>query len=246
MSWLVSVFIGMACGPALAAWGPQVARWAYIKLTRLGPVAADPEQLPSPEILAAYAEVDAELRSWSGEFDRKLRVAQRVLGLAKPFCDRLAIVGSLRRGAPEPGDVDILAVIKTDGVAPQHPRTPHLIGVIAELDPTVTQPHDHHIRFHLDGVKVDIILTDDTHWGMHMIQYTGSREFNALVQARAKALGYTVRERDIGKHEGSGYSRTFISHTNGKTEDAILQVLGLSRYTNPTHRSYTDVELTLP
>jgi DNA polymerase/3'-5' exonuclease PolX len=49
------------------------------------------------------------------ELSRAREIAKRVLVLLRPFCERAEIAGSIRRGKPEVGDIEIVVIPKDEG-----------------------------------------------------------------------------------------------------------------------------------
>lgn len=189
----------------------------------------------SQEVAIILAELDAEL---DGEASgKKERIARMLKVIFAPHCHKIEIVGSIRRGVPDPGDIDILFI-------PKHNYS--LIGAIERVcdDETAIRKEDlWRDCFTVKGVQVHLIRVDRQHWGIAMLNFTGSRSFNARWVERAKRRGMQVQEvgplkRIIHEVRSKG---SYSWHTSNEVLDLpeaeILKLMDLEDYLDPTTRN---------
>jgi DNA polymerase/3'-5' exonuclease PolX len=135
--------------------------------------------------------------------DLALNVAERLIDLLTPVCDRIEIAGSLRRGKPEVGDIDLLLI-------PQYTSVPDLFGVTDHRYPTlddilsaaqssafpgacihVVRGSDKMRELYIAGVQVDLWFADPATWGCRLAIRTGSSDFSHWLVTSQYAGGAT-------------------------------------------------------
>ncbi len=109
------------------------------------------------------------------------QIAERRLAELAPFCFRIAIAGSLRRKAPEVGDIEIVAIPKpyevnlfSNGIATVVNQWKKVRG---ELPCKYTQ------RLLPEGIKLDLFFATRRNWGYIMAIRTGSADYCRRVLA---------------------------------------------------------------
>ena len=133
-------------------------------------------------------------RPWLLEEARE--VAEDLITLLRPACERIQVAGSIRRNKARVGDIELLAISKVG------PAIIHLDARVAELlakgildyrlnkRGARTYGRLNKLLIHApSGMPVDLFSTVDKYWGMALVVRTGSREFNIRVMTRFKALG---------------------------------------------------------
>ena len=135
-------------------------------------------------------------------------IGRRVIEALTGVTSRAELAGSVRRRRPEVGDVDIVIVPTGDIVAA-------LVAAGME-EPTggVQQLH-----LLVDGVQVDLALTQADRWGTAILHWTGSVAFNIACRRQAKRLGGTLSQHGIACADGM---RTFTE------EGDVLMHLGMA------------------
>lgn len=130
-------------------------------------------------------------------YSQILPIAQRVLALLAPHCDRCEIAGSVRRQKPECKDIEVVAIPKpydtglfTSGIATVLNQWPIVKG---QLPCLYTQ------RILPEGIKLDFFVANPENFGYIYMLRTGSREFNFKWVIDLKNLGYKP-------HDGAIYS----------------------------------------
>lgn len=116
-------------------------------------------------------------------------IADRAYGALAPHCFRISIAGSIRRKAPEVGDIEVVAIPKpyevnlfSTGIAEVVNQWPKVKG---ELPCRYTR------RRLPDGIDLDLFLADRDNWGYILAIRTGPADFSRRLMAALKNNGYT-------------------------------------------------------
>lgn len=154
---------------------------------------------------------------------------------------RFEIVGSYRRGATDSGDIDMIITSTDKNVFKAF--VDMLIGqkVIVEVlarGPTkclvITKlPNEPYAR------RVDFLYANPEEYPFAVLYFTGSKNFNTVMRARALELGYTLNEHEMSKMEPKTKGEKSkkgdkVAHTF-KDERDIFDFLGLE-YKMPQER----------
>jgi len=147
-------------------------------------------------------------------------VAAELIAALGPACDRIIAAGSLRRGKPDIGDVEIVYVSRRD-LQPDlddifaSPRLVNLAEIrIAWLErdgvldrrlnargsETFT-PKNKLMRHRATGLPVDLFATDAECWFNYLVCRTGPGESNIRIAAAAQRMGWQWNPY------GAGFSR---------------------------------------
>ena len=136
-----------------------------------------------------------------------LRVASDLIELLVPDCDRIEMAGSLRRGKPEVGDIELVAiprqVIDLFGHSTRHSL--YILTDITRKGYRIVKGGDKYIQFEASvrgtkkTVMVDLFLTTPEQWGIIFMIRTGSANFShRLVSSRLMGgmlpVGFSVRD----------------------------------------------------
>lgn len=142
-------------------------------------------------------------------------LAERIIETMQPFCQRVAIAGSIRRQKPEVKDIEIVAIPKfgapKDLFGEEHRNLlfdwAHQIEREDKIH-WIKPGTDEVIRWHVkeDGkywrgwlvkaeIKLDLFLTTSDTWGITYLIRTGSAEFNArIVGLEAQRMKHSFRD----------------------------------------------------
>jgi DNA polymerase/3'-5' exonuclease PolX len=136
-------------------------------------------------------------------------LAEEVVDLLAPFCDRIAVAGSIRRRRPDVGDIEIVAIPKTekrvaDLFGEQYEDVDLLGEAVArfldegELKPRPdknghTTVNGKSRRLLYCGAALDLFTTDADCWGSIFLLRTGPGEFNKQLVLKASAGGWLPR-----------------------------------------------------
>jgi DNA polymerase/3'-5' exonuclease PolX len=151
-------------------------------------------------------------------------LAEKVCEELAPACDQLAIGGSIRRGLPMVGDLDIIALPRP-GMEKELSRLFRSCAAIGGLilDGAISKRcllRRSEIQCDLWVARqatMDLIAPLPCNWGAMFLTYTGSKEHNLKIVQRARNLDKTFRP-GWGVVEESG--RVYAT-----TEDEIFAAL---------------------
>ena len=177
-----------------------------------------------------------------------MEVAEDLITLLRPACERIQVAGSIRRNKARVGDIELLAISK---VAPAFitlgpDKTPlgfiHLEARVSELiakgilDYRLnklgrrTYGRLNKALVHTpSGIAVDLFSTRPEYWGMSLLVRTGSPEFNIRVFSRFKALG-------LKGHAYAGVEDLAGPYYACPTEEDVFRLLQWD-YVPPENRS---------
>lgn len=133
-------------------------------------------------------------------------VASEMIEALRPYCHRVAVAGSIRRGRDRIGDIEIVAIPKStvrqpdvDMFGEPHGkptvvRDPGFILVVDSLADRIVKgkiSDGRYVQFFTgDGVKVDLFMCVPDTWGYIYTIRTGSADFMRTMAARWGQLGY--------------------------------------------------------
>jgi DNA polymerase (family 10) len=165
-----------------------------------------------------------------------LAVARKIVEELSPACDRIEIVGSLRREVHTVHDVDIVLLPKD---TPQRfalqealPLENLLHQLVARNSLTPVRGKEK-IKCFIGtrtGVPVDLYVATYETWATLLLIRTGSKEHNIKLAQRAKELGMKLRASGDGIEDANG---ALVRVT---AEEEIFSVLQL-RYVQPQDRN---------
>lgn len=141
---------------------------------------------------------------------------------AIPQVTHVEVAGSIRRGIPMVGDVDIVVCCRDE----DRP------AVLEKLRAMLTEPGHGKTKLAgqviVKGLKrsIDISLTNEESWGACLMYLTGSKEHNVMLRMFAKERGWLLNEY------GLWYGDKKMA---GATEAGIYEALGMS-YLEPKER----------
>ena len=143
------------------------------------------------------------------------QIANNIKKILTPYCDRIEIAGSIRRGKPIVHDIDIVLIEK--------PESALIIPSILTTIGTVIQNGSHikGVRYDDADINIDIYLATPASWSTLLLIRTGSKKNNIRLATIAKRKGWQL------KANGDGLFNNHGDRIAGDTEDTIFQVLGL-------------------
>lgn len=109
-------------------------------------------------------------------FSEALAVAEDLVSLLAPSCERIAIAGSLRRRKPEVGDIELVAIPRA-----RYDLFGEKIGYddpTQGLDAVFTKRGEKYKQFTWQGMTVDLFLTTPLQWGIILAIRTGPGDFS--------------------------------------------------------------------
>jgi DNA polymerase (family X) len=120
-------------------------------------------------------------------------IADKLMGLLKQCEDIVTVetLGSLRRGTPTVGDVDLGIAVKDMGRVKNYVKTMDSVR-------NITVEGEGLIRIFLtDGTQVDIKVSSPVEWGAFIQHFTGSKEHNIKLREFALEQGKSLSEHGI-------------------------------------------------
>ena len=161
-----------------------------------------------------------EKKKWPWEM--AMPVAEEIVDLLKPCCERIAIAGSLRRLKRQVGDIEILLIpkfkesVRTDMfAAPDKLNLADLVlqqliaeGVIAKrknVNGSEVWGDKNKLAVHVtSSIPVDFFSTTSDCWFNYLVCRTGSAESNIRIATAAKAKGWKWNPYGAGFTDGQG------------------------------------------
>ena len=171
------------------------------------------------------------------------KIAEEVKGWLKPYCQRIEIVGSVRRRKAECGDMELLCVPKTEpcgllgmptidmcSVKIQSLMRQHKLDFrLNSKGSRVYGPKNKLLTHVASGFPVDIFSTDEEGWATAMVIRTGSKSNNIRIAMAAKKKGWKFNAY------GSGFTKEDDSKVICKIEKEVFEDVGL-KYLEPWER----------
>jgi len=157
-------------------------------------------------------------------------LATNILMWLEPTTEFAEVAGSYRRGREDPGDLDVVVILKPRVRLPE----------IAELwlaegkASAINWVGEKKTQMVIDGVKVDIRTTTPRALGAALLYFTGPAGYNIGIRSAAKRAGFKLSEYGLFNRETGEYIA-------GATEEDIYTALGRN-YRPPTERRAEDYE----
>lgn len=121
-----------------------------------------------------------------------LVVAEAVMGILRPYCDRIEVAGSIRRKKPEVGDVEICCIPKPAEIL-DFIQAANSLGEIVKGDAggkyLCTM-----FKTPTDMVQIDLFMLKPENWGWLFLIRTGSAEFSHSMACKLNDHGLTSRK----------------------------------------------------
>ena len=182
------------------------------------------------------------------QLDSARGIAGRFVGLIAPHCERVMVVGSIRRKRPEVHDVDVVAIsritqaMKEGWFGQEKIHESRLHWRIAELlaDGTAkarvkkdgkTMVGEGVAMLEYEGFPVDIYYATAETWGGLVLVRTGSTEHNIVLTRRAIEKGWKLHADGTGVWD----ARVGGKRVDDGSEPGIFAVLDLP-YRKPENR----------
>jgi len=152
-------------------------------------------------------------------------IAEKVKETLSPYCEKIEIVGSIRRGKPVVHDIDMVLVEKP-GVWLV------LSSVIASIGRITLNGNKVKSLWYGDkksGIAIDIYYATPATWATLLLIRTGSKENNIRLASLAKRQGWHLKANGEGLFNEKG------ERIAGETEESIYQALDIP-YQEPQER----------
>ena len=153
------------------------------------------------------------------ELEQAQKLANQIVKLISPFCERIVIAGSIRRKKPQSRDVDIVLI-------PKPLLWSRIISTLQKkMDAKVLKCGEKVSQLTIDGVNVDLYSATPETWEPLLLIRTGSAEHNIKLSMRARKMGMKLT------HSGLSKDGKIIA----STEKEIFEALGM-KYVPPEER----------
>ena len=140
-------------------------------------------------------------------------LANKVSDMLEPYTDFVEVCGSYRRGREDPGDLDVVVILKEGITLPE---------IVAELEGNYEKYNwlgEKKTQLVIDGVKVDIKVSTPTGIGAALLYFTGPSGYNIGMRSAAKRKGFKLNEYGL-------FDRDTNEYLGGATEEEIYDLLG--------------------
>jgi len=154
------------------------------------------------------------------ELEHAKKIAKKVLERVSPYCSKIEVAGSVRRGKPQVNDIDFVLIPSDPG---------NLTHEIMGLGPS-TAAGDKLKRVKFDDVQVDFYYATPETWATLLLIRTGSKESNIRLASLAKKKGWRLAASGDGLFNEKG------QRIAGDSEESIFEALGLL-YQEPWQRN---------
>lgn len=160
--------------------------------------------------------------SKKGKFSRieANHIANKIVKKLKPFCKKIEICGSIRRGCGFVGDIDILAV----------PIDANKVMDIFFYYGGVKRGEEVTVKGSIivSRIQADLLLVPEESWGTGLMHSTGSAKLNIIQRMVAKRKGYVLNQYGLFKGK-----KNLAADQN---EEEIYKILGIT-WKTPQERS---------
>ena len=189
-------------------------------------------------------------RKW--DWGEASRVAYRLCAELDPHCDRSIVAGSIRRGKPRVGDIEILYIPKcewrpmqVDLFTEQRINLADEAISVLERDGILERrrnakgsevfgPKNKLMRHVETGIPVDLFAATDENWFNYLVCRTGPAESNIRIASEARRRGWKWNPYGRGFSRGgplAGPSGEFVV----QSERDVFEFVGLP-YLEPSER----------
>ena len=164
--------------------------------------------------------------------------------MLEPYCDKIAIAGSIRRQKPEVSDIELLCVpnIKSfydlfNGQSSHSLLDEHILALISQgtlayrlnsKSKRTFGPLNKLLIHTESGIPLDVFCTDAKNWGMAYVVRTGPKDFNIRLMQQFRQLG-------MEGHAYKGISKNG-AETTCPDEETVFRLAGWP-YTKPEERA---------
>jgi len=125
-------------------------------------------------------------------------VANQILDIINPLCEKTRVVGSLRRKAKEVHDIDILIMLK-EAIPVTEINT-----LLESHGVEIIKSGDKLIQGKVQYIPFDIYIADSDTWETLSLIRTGPKEHNIFLATAAKSRGWKLKASGEGLVNAEG------------------------------------------
>jgi len=165
------------------------------------------------------------------KLDEAKQIAEKLVSQLEPYCDRIQIAGSIRRGKTEPNDIEIVCIPSVV----EGERHPEFVNIVEQLEKVkgCAKNGKYTQRMTPEGIKLDLFTARHENWGFILAQRTGSADFSHHVLAKGWVKkGYRSVDTILVKDD--------VKYPMYEEED-VFKLIGID-YIEPADRSYKHQE----
>ena len=149
---------------------------------------------------------------------RVLNLSRKIISLLKPYCKKIQIAGSIRRGEKNPGDIDIVLI----------PKNKNNFENFLSKKGKKIQGGEKEPTWKIEGVQVELYYTVPEKWGATLLAYSSRRGSGIGLRIVARLKGFKLTQHGL-------FNRKTGRRIAGKTEKEIYRALGRP-YKKPEER----------
>ena len=169
------------------------------------------------------------------ELQRAKVIAEELVGMLAPACERIEIAGSIRRRRLEVGDIELLCIPKFEEGIDQLDKELGLLflqGILTHRRNkrgSVVYGDKNKLLLHKpSGIGVDVFSTTEECWWVALAIRTGPKESNIAVAMAAQKRGWRLKAYGPGFDTPGGLIRC-------KSERDVFELVGIP-YKKPWER----------
>ena len=159
------------------------------------------------------------------ELEKAKTIAEELMSLLSPACNRIVIAGSIRRRKPFPNDIELLCIPKyVEGVDQLDKELGVFFvrGILTyrrnKRGSIIYGPKNKLLLDKQSGMAIDIFSATESNWGMALFVRTGPKEWNIKAMSRFRELG-------MRGHAYGGISDSDGREINCPDEETVFQYL---------------------
>lgn len=143
--------------------------------------------------------------------ERVIELSKKVVSWIKPYCRRIEIAGSIRRGEPNPKDIDIVLI-------PKSKESKEKLEKLLESKGKKILGGEQKAYFKIKGIEVELYYTFPEEWGATLLAYSSRRGSGIGLRIVARLKGFKLSQHGL-------FSRKTGKRVAGKTEREIYSAL---------------------
>lgn len=157
------------------------------------------------------------------ELEKARAIAESIVDLLRPACDRIEIAGSIRRRKPWVNDIDMVCIPNNQGQLAYALQTLGKVKMSGAKIIRVAMGFTKHI-------DLDVYIATPETWATLLLIRTGSAVHNIRLCMRARNMGMKLHADGSGLFRIGAIKSDNVDHEvriAGDTEESIFTALGL-------------------